>query len=488
MNNNTNSRKGFNRRDFLKTGALSTLFAGPLILNGCGSSEEVTNGQDRGNGKAKNIIFLVSDGMSTGTLTAADHMLQRQFNRRSKWMELYETNRANRFLMDMASRDSLVTDSAAAASSWGCGYRVNNGALNMSPDEEPYETVLEIFRNSGKATGLVTTTEVTHATPAGFAANVPERGMQDEIAKQYFERGYDVILGGGSRHFDPDERDDGEDLFTQFENNGYQVVRSKDQLMNYRGSDDKVLGTFYPGHVPYTTDHLNINEYKETIPSLAEMTEVALERLAGHDEGFIMQIEGGRVDHAAHGNDVAGLIYDQIAFDDAVAKAVEFAEGRDDTLVIVTTDHGNANPGLNGAGAGYRDSNDMFDRIQNFRRTNSWILSELNGDSTLSDIKDRIHYATDIDIREIEAEYLQKALNDEYEAIYRVRSRPSAVLSAIQANYTAFNWIGSAHTSDYVELASFGPGSEYLGSKGFVKNTELFDLMLDAAGVREYAS
>ncbi len=488
MSDKKSTKNGFNRRDFLKAGALSSLFAGPAILTGCGTTDGVATNGSNGSSKAKNIIFLVSDGMSTGTLSMADHMMQRQYNKESTWMKLYRENRAHRSLMDMASLDSIVTDSAAAAASWGCGNRLNNGSLNIGPNEEEFRPVLPIFRDAGKATGLVTTTEVTHATPAGFSANVPQRGMQDEIAEQYYERDFDVILGGGYRHFDPDEREDGRDLFADFEAKGYQVVRSKGQLMNYRGSDDKVLGTFYRGHVPYTTDHMSIDEYKEDIPTLAEMTEVALERLSGNDQGFLLQVEGGRVDHAAHGNDVAGLIYDQIAFDEAIAKCVAFAEERGDTLVVITTDHGNANPGLNGIGGGYRDSNDMFDRIQQFKHTNSWILSELNEDSSHSDIKDRIYYATEIDIKDKEAEALLKSLKGDYEALYRARSRPSAVISYILANYVAVNWIGSMHTSDYVELASLGPGSEYLKEKGFVKNTEMFDLMVETAGVRDYVS
>lgn len=481
-------QNGLNRRDFLKAGALSSLFAGPAILSGCGTSETAAINGSNGRKKAKNIIFLVSDGMSTGTLSMADHMLQRQYNRQSTWMKLYRENRANRSLMDMASLDSIVTGSASAASSWGCGYRINNGAVNMGPNEEQYRPILPIFRDAGKATGLVTTTEVTHATPAGFSANVPARWRQDEIAEQYYDREFDVILGGGSQHFDPDERDDERDLFTEFENKGYRVVRSKDQLMNYRGSDEKVLGTFDHGHVPYTTDHMTIDQYKRDIPTLAEMTEVALERLSGNDEGFIMQIEGGRVDHAAHGNDVAGLIYDQIAFDDAIAKAVAFAEERDDTLVLITTDHGNANPGLSGTGSGYRDSNDMFDRIQQFKHTNSWILSELDENSSRSEIKDRIYYATDIDIRDSEADVLLKSLQGEFESVYRAQSSASAVIGSILANYVAINWVSGSHTSDYVELASLGPGSEVLKENGFVKNTDLFDLMIETVGVGEYVS
>lgn len=485
-NTKKSTSNGFSRRDFIKTSALSSLLTGPFILSSCGNSG-TTNGRNGRNGKVKNIIFMVSDGMSIGTLTAADHMLQRQYNRQSEWMRIYRENRAHRSLMDMASLDSIVTGSASAASSWGCGKRINNGAVNMGPDGEEYTPILPIARDAGKSTGLVTTTEITHATPAGFSANVPERWQQENIARQYVEREFDVMLGGGRQHFDPDTREDGQDLFGELEEKGYQILQSRDQLMQYRGSDARVLGTFYDGHVPYTLDQLNIDELKETVPTLAEMTEVALERLSGNDNGFIMQIEGGRVDHAAHGNDVSGLIYDQIAFDDAIAKAVEFAEQRDDTLVLITTDHGNANPGLSGTGSGYADSNPMFDRIAQFRRTNSWVLSELDENSKKSEIKDRIQYATDIDIRDSEVETLLRALRNEHEATYRAQSGASAVMGSILANYTAFNFISGSHTADYVELAGLGAGSEYFAEHPFVKNTDLFDVMVESTGLREYA-
>ena len=479
------------RRDFLKKSALSTLAlgSGALVGSAADGRQRTTAEAITDPGQAQNVIVLVSDGMSAGTLTMADLMLQRHHDRTSHWMRLYENYDAHpvrRGLMDMASLNSIVTDSAAAASSWGCGHRVHNGAVNMNPDGEWHRTILEIFRDAGKDTGLVTTTRITHATPAGFAANVPERGMEDEIAEQDLERDYDDLLGGGSRHYDPERRGDGRDLFQEHEEAGYSVVRTRDELHDWNPSDGQVLGTFFDSHLPYTTDHKNIDEYRERVPTLEEMTDVALQRLDQSSEGFILQIEGGRVDHAAHSNDTVGLIDDQIAFDDAIGRVLEFVEGRDDTLVIVTTDHGNANPGVNAIGPGYNDSNTMFDRIAEFERTNNWILSELDEDSTYREVKDRVERAWQLRIKRDEAHTLQQSLRGEFDAVYRARSRPSAVLSAIQANYTAVNWIGSMHTSDYVELAALGPGSEAIGA--FTRNTDLFDIMVESAGVTDYAA
>lgn len=217
------SGNGFSRRDFLKTGALSSFALGSgAIFNGCSPSSGGTG--DDITGTAKNVIFLVSDGMSMGTLSMADHMLRRRDGRASNWIKLYEEQRVKRGFMDVASNNSIVTDSSASSSAWGCGNRINNGAVSMGPDGETYQTILETFRDAGKATGLVTTTEMTHATPAGFATNVPSRYMAQEIAQQYLEREYDLLLGGGNVHFNSDDRDDGRDLYSEFESKGYNVV------------------------------------------------------------------------------------------------------------------------------------------------------------------------------------------------------------------------------------------------------------------------
>ena len=480
MNNNRTKPEGINRRNFLKLGTLSGLALGSgSLLNGCGR----TGGESR-TGKAKNIIFMVSDGMSMGTLTAADHLMRRKLGRTSNWISLYEQNRVRRGLMDMASATSIVTDSAAAASSWGCGQRVYNGSINTTDDGEALSPVLKLFRDAGKGTGLVTTTRLTHATPAGFSANVPRRQLEDDIATQYLDRGYDLFLGGGSRHFEADRRNDGRNLFSEFKQAGYHVARNKQELNRYDGNG-KLLGVFFDTHMPYTLDHRNTDELSRDLPTLPEMTRVALNRLSKDSDGFLLQVEGGRVDHGAHANDAAGMIYDQIMFDDAIGAVLEFAENRDDTLVIITTDHGNANPGLNAAGSGYLESNWRFDKLGEFRHTNNWIIPQLDERSSVSQIREIVEYATRIEIRRDEAEVLISALTGKYENLYRVMSTPYLVLGQILANYLAFNWIGRSHTADYVELCGFGPGSEKINA--FNINTDIFPLMLEAAEIRQYA-
>ncbi len=170
------SYKNFSRREFLKTGALSTAALGSGILGGGARKSKKRSVA----GDAKNVIFLVSDGMSAGTLALADQIKISETGEKTHWMKLYESDKEHhRGLMDMASLDSVVTDSAAAASSWGCGQRINNGGLNWGPNDEPIKPINLIFRDAGKGTGLVTTTRLTHATPSGFSVNVPQRGMEE---------------------------------------------------------------------------------------------------------------------------------------------------------------------------------------------------------------------------------------------------------------------------------------------------------------------
>ncbi len=427
-------------------------------------------------------------------MALADLVKQEEKGEKTHWIKLYESDKDyHRGLMDMASLNSVVTGSASAASSWGSGYRINNGAVNWGPNNEQYKTICEIFRDAGKGTGLVTTTRITHATPAGFGINMPARGMEDEIAAQYSERDFDVLMGGGDRHFSPDKRDDGRDIYSVFEDKNYTIVKDKNELFQ-ASKEGQLLGIFYDSHLPYTVDHRTLPDLQESVPTLSEMTTEALERLDQNSNGFILQIEGGRVDHAAHGNDAAGLIYDQIAFDDAIKEVMDFTEGRDDTLVIITTDHGNANPGLSGLGSGYGDSPKMLRTILDYRHSFEWIYGELDfhwsadsvGDHiTVNKVREVVEYAANTKIHEDEAIMAFKAFKGEFRAPFRNRQGTEGVLSGILANYNGVSFISTSHTADYVEIAAWGPGSERIPT--FVRNTALFDLMVDMADVRDYA-
>jgi len=463
------------RREFLNYGLLATV-AGTITIPALAIGSSV-NEKRKSIGAAKNIIFLVSDGMSTGTLNMADLLLQRKMGHGSQWLQLYRDNKIKRALMDTASADSMVTDSAAGSSSWGGGVRVKNGSLNVNADGTSNKPILQKFKDAGKSVGCVTTVPITHATPAGFSISTKNRGSQEAIADLYLTHRFDVMMGGGTEFFSKEKRKDGTDLFAGFASQGFSVVRNKTEMENAK-TDKPLLGVFCEDGLPYTLDQKSDATLMATIPTLADMTKKAIEHLSKNPNGFVMQIEGGKVDWGAHANDVGALLYDQIAFDEAIAVAIAFAEKRNDTLVVITTDHGNANPGLIKS----KDVDKNFDRIQQFKYTNEWILNKISKNDTPSSVIERIQEAQGYAITNEEAhEILIHYADLDNGGIYNAYKLPFKRLAQIQQTYTSVGWSGMDHSADYVELAMYGPGSELL--KPFVKNIELHNLMLQATGV-----
>lgn len=465
------------RRDFFRNSSLTLL--GTTLLPPLTSYSNDSLLVKKSGKTARNIIFMVSDGMSTGTLNMADLLLQRKEGRRSNWLRLYEESKVKRALMDTSSANSLVTDSAAGSSSWGGGVKVPNGSLNVNADGTCNKPILQKFKQAGKSVGCVTTVPITHATPAGFSVNSKSRGDQAEIASQYLDLRFDVMMGGGAEYFLKDKRKDQTDLFAAFETAGFYIARNRESMLSADLSAKKpLLGVFAENGLPFSLDAAQDTLIQKNIPTLAEMTHFALRKLNQNPKGFVMQVEGGKVDWAAHANDTGGLLYDQIAFDDTVKVALDFAEKDKNTLVIITTDHGNANPGLF-AGA---KTNANFDRINSFKQTNEWILNGINNKFTPAQVIERIEAAQGYAISKTEAakllEYYTKL--DE-EGVYNPYKLPFKQLGVIQSAYTSVGWAGTDHSADFVELAMIGPGSELL--KPFVKNTDLHELMLVATEV-----
>ena len=465
------------RRDFFRNGSLTLL--GTTLLGG--NTIIASEKQHAKNGKtARNIIFMVSDGMSAGTLNMADMFLQRKEGRKSQWLTLYDEQKITRALMDTASSSSLVTDSAAGSSSWGGGVRVPNGSLNVNADGSFNKPILQKFKAADKAVGCVTTVPIAHATPAGFCVNSKKRGDMDEIALQYLSLRFDVMMGGGIDNFLPDTRKDKKNLLQEYRDKNFNVVTTRDELNAVKNNTGKpLLGVFYKDGLPYQLDREQDAELKSKVPTLAEMTQQAISILSQNKNGFVLQVESGKVDWAAHANDAPALIHEQIAFDQALKSVMEFAEKDGNTLVVMTTDHGNANPGLfYGSKA-----NENFDRMHTFKHTNDWILNGINNEYSYQQVRERIEFAqgwtpSDEEAKEVLKHYQQL---DET-GLYNPRKLPFKYLAQISEKHTSVGWGSMDHSGDYVELAMYGPGSELL--KPFVKNYELHNLMLKAAAVK----
>jgi len=451
------------RRDFLKFAGLGSLVfgAGSARALGADGREASANSAKR---QAKNVIFMVSDGMCFSVLTAAQTYLTRAEKRSSNWMKMYAERPVVRSLCETDSASGIVTDSAAAASCWGIGERIDNGVINITQDGRKPVTLVQKMNAARKRCGLVTTTTATHATPAGFAATVAKRSDQKAIAAQYLERGVDVVLGGGTQYFS-------EDLVAAYRKAGYGVVLNRGQLLADAGKAP-LLGLFSKSHIPFEIDRLNSAELQASTPTLSEMTKVALQRLGSAPEGFFLVVEGGRVDHAAHANDGAAAIREQVAFDEAIATVLAFVDKNPDTLLIITTDHGTGGFNVNGLGSedfdttapSYSESSPAFDRLTGFTSSLELLSLRTKG-AGLEDFLAAAEKATGLKFKDDD----------------RAKITSTKTLAAALMKYTSIGWTSNNHTGEMVEFSAYGPGSQLFTPH--LRNDQVHAKILRATGV-----
>ncbi len=428
--------------------------------------------------KAMNVIFMVSDGMSFGTLSLAEIVSRARHSRGTHWVGLWGRPDARRSIMRTASADSAVTDSAAASSAWGCGEHIDNDRVNFAPDKRRPTPILVQAKQNGKATGLVTTTRVTHATPAGFIANAVSRNFEEQIASQILERRVDVVLGGGSKFFPKKLLAERPDV---------RVLNDVDGFAAYMGSlgageaQPPVLGIFNGSHCKFECDR------GQTEPALKDMAAAALAHLSRSSNGFVLQIEGGRVDHAAHANDAGALVGEQLAFDATLGVVLDWMNGRDDTLLIVTTDHGNANPGLTLYGSA---SYQGVQRLILTKYSFEWLFEQFDLKIAFDDpvehgkilgeerVSTLVREATGVTLSKEELGAFVSSLRSRPHANFEAMASANCVLGSCLANYLGVGFISPNHTSDFVEVAAVGPGSE--GIAPFIDNVDLHRLMTGA--------
>jgi len=311
----------------------------------------------------------------------------------------------------------------------------------------------------------VTTTTVTHATPAAFIANVPERSREAAIAAQIMQRGVDVCLGGGRQFFNDDLRA------------AHADVRIHDTLPDLASVDagTRHLGLYADSHMPYVLDR------EATVPSLPGMTRAALSHLARNPGGFVLQVEGGRVDHAAHSNDASSLVAEQIEFERALRAAMEFTLGRDDTLLITTTDHGNANPGLT---LYDRKDSGILARLTGATRSFDWVVPRLRDAAENNTLGSLIAEASGgFEMSADDEAFLRRGLVDRQRTDpFLARSRSTtSLLGSMLANYHGVSFLSPNHTADMVEVAAIGPGAELI--EPVIDNIDLQSVMQRVLGL-----
>lgn len=330
--------------------------------------------------QAKNVILLIGDGMGDSEITIARNYARGAGGFFDGIDALPLTGQYTHYSLHKDSgKPDYVTDSAASGSAWATGTKTYNGAISVDIHEAPQPTLLELAKRAGKATGNVSTAEIQDATPAVLVSHVTarkcygptrtlkecpsnalENGGAGSITEQLLDTRPDVTLGGGAETFDEVAgagQWQGQTLRAQAQSRGYQLVGNREELdaVKAANQDQPLLGLFAPGNMPVrwegpkASHHGNIDqpavtcrvnpERNDTIPTLADMTQRAIDLLKDNDQGFFLQVEGASIDKQDHAANPCGQIGETVDLDEAVQKALDFARADGHTLVVVTADH-----------------------------------------------------------------------------------------------------------------------------------------------------
>jgi alkaline phosphatase len=334
-------------------------------------------------GKARNVILLIGDGMGDSEITIARNYALGAGGAFAGLDAFPLTGQYTTYALKKDGKPNYVTDSAASATGWSTGTKTYNGALGIDIKDGKHATILELAKAQGFATGDVTTSEIQDATPASLFSHITERdcygpdematdckdealekGGLGSVTEQMLTARPDITLGGGFETFNQtatggDYR--GKTLEVQAKERGYQIARTASELANITKADKDapVLGLFADGNMPvswtgapavrqgYLQPAATCSDnpkHTADVPMLADMTQKAIDVLstnqAGKDKGFFLQVEGASIDKRDHAADPCGQIGETLDLDAAIQKALAFAKKDGNTLVIATADHG----------------------------------------------------------------------------------------------------------------------------------------------------
>ncbi len=268
--------------------------------------------------KAKNIILMIGDGMGTTQIFAGYTANKGKLNLQRCTAVGFHTNQ---------SADAYVTDSGAGATAFSIGQKTFNGGIGVDATGTTLPTILEMAEQKRKATGMVVSCSVTHATPGSFIAHQKSRSSVEEIAAEYLNTDIDVFIGGGKKHFA--DRKDGRNLLDSLISKGYQVKNGMPEITSVKSG--KLAGFVADGEPPRVSAGRG--------DQLLQSTLTALSILEQNKNGFFLMVEGSQIDWGAHANDGNYVAEEMVDFDKTIGAVLDFAEKDGNTLVIITADH-----------------------------------------------------------------------------------------------------------------------------------------------------
>ncbi|TYS17683.1 hypothetical protein FZC78_07425 [Rossellomorea vietnamensis] len=411
----------------------------------------------------KNVIMVIADGAGIPYYSANRYMND---NPETKDMEptVFDPYFVGLQTTYAHDPDENVTDSASAATAMATGYKTYNAGIGVDENGKSVKTVLEQAKEDGMATGLVATSEITHATPAAYAAHELSRRDMDNIADDYYnemingEHKVDVLLGGGLKNFDPaaGRKNEG-NLVDKFQKDGYSFVDNKADLL--KDDNEQILGLFASGGLPKAIDRT------DSIPSLEDMSKAAIDRLSKDEDGFFLMVEASQIDWAGHDNDIVAAMSEMDEYAKTFEYIMDWAEEDGETLVIATADHSTGGLSM-GAGPGY---NFHVDPIKAFKKSPDFIAAEIAGGA---DVEATLKKHIDLDLSPEEIQSVKDAKGG---------SAIDAAVEKIADNRSMAGWTTGGHTGEEVPVLAYGPRSEEVF--GMIDNTKhaevIFDILAD---------
>ena len=402
----------------------------------------------------KNIIYMIGDGMGPAFTTAYRYYSD---NPNTK---LVEPTIFDQILVGMAHTypddDTYVTDSAAGATALSTAIKTYNGAIAVDTHKKPLKTMLQVAKEKGMRTGLVSTSQINHATPASFAAHNESRRNYDEIADDYFDvkiagkLPVDLMLGGGVQYFRRSDRD----LIKEFEKAGYQYTSDWNKLSQIEQLP--ALGLFADKAFPHAID--------ENPNRLEKMTFKSLDLISkNNDKGFFIMLEGSQIDWCGHANDIACAMKEMHDFAKSIELAKAYVDQNPDTLLVVTADHstGGLTLGANGKYTWLPDE---------VKKVNSSVMTMTKSLLEADDLKTAWNQHTSLALSKDALDSLSKAKQDGDEALYKAINK---VINT--ATYTG--WTTSGHTAIDVQVFAYGKGYEqFIGSQN---NTQIAEKLIN---------
>ena len=433
--------------------------------------------------KAKNVIFLLTDGTGPEAWPLA------------RWVK------GSPLVVDEIltgairtyGADSIITDSAPGATAFATGYKGSDKGIAVSPwsitidavkaDPAkryiPLATLVEGAKLTGRATGMIATSNVQHATPAAFSSHWHDRANYNEIAEQQVYQGMDVVLSGGAQYLLPKEakggkREDKENLITVLQSKGYAYVTHKNAMASINSG--KIWGAFAPDAMAYDMDRADLAKSE---PSLDEMTAKAIELLStspkGKKSGFFLFVEGSKTDWAAHANDPAGVVSELFAFDKAVGTALEYAKKDKHTLVVVVSDHGTGGLSIGTSedkNYSSTDDDSVVGPMRKAKKSAEGLDMLLQGEPAPDRIKSVMTAEWGIN------EFSEAELKAVVDLVTAKKPTMPATVQMLSRR-ARLGWTTGGHTGADVFLFAYGPGRP----TGLVENTEVAKTMASVMAV-----